>query len=360
MSNIEKKIQKAIPLIGTQFNHLTITRIDEERCYSKTNKYKRVYCFASCDCGSGEKSYELQAVKSGHTKSCGCSKFNNPLIMEDLTGKTFGRLTVVKRDIQRDRNRKSKGGNAHWLCRCSCGNPDLVSIGAYKLKTGETKSCGCLASETTAARNKIYSPKKNKTYLYKNNYQENDNGYVRFWDESGDNSFIVDKEDAEYVSQWYWRKSLPRRHGTEGYWISNAKQKDIDAGYPTTLRLHQMIAERKYGKYDKKLFVPDHINREHDDNTRKNIKLKSNMENSKNRNVSYSNTSGKTGVSYNKRDDDYDAYITVNYKTINLGSYKKFEDAVKARKDAEIKYGFTCDDVIPEYDHKINLDGTFK
>lgn len=349
---IKRKIQNALPLIGNKYNRLTIVGIDEERTNNSANTRRRVYCLAECECGSGIKSYDLQAVKTGHTKSCGCSKFNNPKIMEDLTGQTFGRLTVVKRDIERDKNRGTKGGNAHWLCQCSCGNSKLSSVTAYQLKTGETKSCGCYASEVIAERNRIYSPKQNKTYLYKNNQQHQENEYIRFWDEAGDNSFLVDKEDAEYISQWYWRKDPPRRHGTEGYWISNAKQKDIEAGYPTTLRLHQMIAERKYGKYDKALYMPDHINREHDDNTRKNIKLKPNIENTHNRNTSVTNTSGKTGVSYNKRDDDWNAYITVNYKTINLGSYKEYEDAVKARKEAEIKYGFTCDDVIPEYDYK--------
>lgn len=44
------------------------------------------------------------------------------------------------------------------------------------------------------------------------------------------------------------------------------------------------------------------------------------------------------------------ALITVNYKTKYLGKYKRFEDAVAARKEAELKYGFTCDDVVAEYD----------
>ena len=88
-----------------------------------------MFCFAICDCNENKKSYDLQAVKTGHTKSCGCSKFNNPLIMEDLTGKFFGRLKVIARDIVRDKNKNTKSGNAHWLCQCSCGNRDLVSVG---------------------------------------------------------------------------------------------------------------------------------------------------------------------------------------------------------------------------------------
>ena len=353
--DIEKRIENAMKLIGNKYNHLTIVGLDKERTYSNTNKYRHVYCFASCDCNNNVKSYDLIAIKTGHTKSCGCSKFNNPLIAEDLTGQTFGRLTVIKRDIERDKNRGAKGGNAHWLCQCSCGNPELSSVSAYGLKNGISKSCGCLASEITAERNRLYSSKYNRPSLYKDNIQEEGKNGVMFWDEAHNNSFIVDKEDAEYISQWYWRKEKPKNR-KEGYWVSNAKQEDIDKGYPTTLRLHQMIAERKYGKYDKELYVPDHLNRKHDDNTRKNIKLKTNIDNCKNRSTSKTNKSGKTGVYFDIHKNKWVASITENYKQMYLGSYKTFEEAVEARVKAEKKYGFTCDDIKPEYDYGVVND----
>ena len=44
------------------------------------------------------------------------------------------------------------------------------------------------------------------------------------------------------------------------------------------------------------------------------------------------------------------AYITVNYKTVYLGSFTNYSDAVKARLNAENRYGFTCDDKVAEYD----------
>lgn len=104
----------------------------------------------------------FNTVKTGHTMSCGCSKFNNPKVIEDLTGKNFGRLTVVERDFERDKNSKTKC-NAHWLCKCDCGNPILSSVTGYQLKTGHTQSCGCYASEQISKRNKKYSTKINDT-----------------------------------------------------------------------------------------------------------------------------------------------------------------------------------------------------
>ncbi len=53
-------------------------------------------------------------------------------------GSIFGRLTVIGLD-------ETKIGKAYWICNCSCGN--TVSVNAYNLKKGATKSCGCLKYE---------------------------------------------------------------------------------------------------------------------------------------------------------------------------------------------------------------------
>lgn len=53
----------------------------------------------------------------------------------DLTGITFGRLTVLEFS-HTCRNRKG-----HWRCSCSCGETTIVA--AYKLRSGHTSSCGC-------------------------------------------------------------------------------------------------------------------------------------------------------------------------------------------------------------------------
>ncbi len=61
---------------------------------------------------------------------------------EDLTGKTFGRLTVIKRA------ENGKGGHTRWLCQCECGNKTISQ--APDLKSGHTQSCGCLSKEKAA------------------------------------------------------------------------------------------------------------------------------------------------------------------------------------------------------------------
>lgn len=56
----------------------------------------------------------------------------------EMDGKTFGRLTVIRRD-------QSNDGRAYWLCRCACGNPKRVF--GKNLRNGMVRSCGCLQIE---------------------------------------------------------------------------------------------------------------------------------------------------------------------------------------------------------------------
>ena len=55
---------------------------------------------------------------------------------EDLTGQRFGYLTIIKKAG------KNKSDKILWLCKCDCGK--LKIIQGASLKSGRTKSCGCL------------------------------------------------------------------------------------------------------------------------------------------------------------------------------------------------------------------------
>lgn len=56
---------------------------------------------------------------------------------ENLVGKKFGRLLVIKYT-----NKRSKNIGVIWKCKCDCGN--ITFVIANNLKSGNTKSCGCL------------------------------------------------------------------------------------------------------------------------------------------------------------------------------------------------------------------------
>lgn len=64
----------------------------------------------------------------------------------DLTGKTFGRLTVIR--FVGSRQRTSRRKDCFWLCRCDHGDPSKepveIELRSDSLLKSKTRSCGCL------------------------------------------------------------------------------------------------------------------------------------------------------------------------------------------------------------------------
>ena len=58
----------------------------------------------------------------------------------DITGRRFGRLVVISRSYPNGKDRATR-----WLCQCDCGKEKIILRGS--LKSGSTKSCGCLQIE---------------------------------------------------------------------------------------------------------------------------------------------------------------------------------------------------------------------
>jgi len=79
----------------------------------------------------------------------------------DLTGRRFGRLTVLKKADH------SKKNPFYWICRCDCG----AEIGAWGscLTSGNTRSCGCFRKEIVSRlhKNKIVSKESIEKRLLK-------------------------------------------------------------------------------------------------------------------------------------------------------------------------------------------------
>lgn len=101
-------------------------------------KCGHTYCRCTCDCGN-ETIADANNIKKGATRSCGCyeveSRFHRKHF-EDLTGQTFGDLTVVEKT-----DKKASNGCVIWNCQCKCGN--FREVASNKLKRGDVISCGC-------------------------------------------------------------------------------------------------------------------------------------------------------------------------------------------------------------------------
>lgn len=74
------------------------------------------------------------------------TKGNTPTNHKDLRGKQFGRLTVVGKARNRNKN-----GDILWNCLCECGNK--IRVRTASLNNGNTKSCGCLKINNLCGEN---------------------------------------------------------------------------------------------------------------------------------------------------------------------------------------------------------------
>lgn len=84
----------------------------------------------------------------------------------------------------------------------------------------------------------------------------------------------------------------------------------------------------------------DHINGDKSDNRLCNIRLVNAKENARNRARSSKNTSGCTGVSWDKKSNKWHARISSNSGRVSLGVYDDIYDAIAARKQAEKELGY--------------------
>ena len=118
-------------LTGCRFGMLVALEATAER------KDECVVWRCRCDCCK-EIFVSSNKLRQQRITSCGCTpkqKSKSNVYGEDLTGVQFGRWTVLYRT-------ESKKNQTYWMCRCACGTERAVA--AYCLKSGSSRSCGCL------------------------------------------------------------------------------------------------------------------------------------------------------------------------------------------------------------------------
>ena len=139
------------------------------------------------------------------------------------------------------------------------------------------------------------------------------------------------KQDGFYIKKSYSSRAIiGKRAGYEanGYREININRKRY--------KEHHLVWFYHTGQLPN-MFI-DHIDRNKQNNDFNNLRLASNQENCCNKNV-YKNSSTKhRGISFIQKRNAFYAQIQVKGKKYNLGYYNSLPDAIKARKNAEIKY----------------------
>lgn len=219
--------------------------------------------------------------------------------MIDETGNQYGRLTVL--GLAGVRNNR-----AFWHCKCSCEAQTECDIMGKYLRSGETKSCGCLKREAYK-----YAVQAN----IKRNKIIEDSVYIHVFFNNSKEIMICDKKSWTKAKDITW-------HVTEG----NRVRGCVDG---KMVLFHDFILDFTPTE---KLMV-DHKNRNPLDNRLENLRIVERVINANNLTDNRkNNTSGCVGVY--KANNKWSAQI----RNERLGTFDTKEEAIKARKDAELKY----------------------
>lgn len=230
----------------------------------------------------------------------------------DIIGQKFNRLLVVEQ-VEDEIDAKSEKHKSRYKCLCDCGNYTIQR--GTDVKSGRVKSCGCLHREVSAKTiSESTHGKKYNEYDLSGNYGV---GYTFNGEE-----FYFDLEDYDKIKNICWYKN------SRGYLAGH----DISTG--KTVKMQNVILP-----HNKDGVVVDHINTHmKNDNRKNNLRIITQQKNTMNRKRPSNNTSVVTGVTFDKRQNKWTAYIGYNKKHIHLGYFTNKSDAIKARKDAEEKY----------------------
>lgn len=199
----------------------------------------------------------------------------------DITGQHFGRLIAV-REVEH------KNGLRHYLCHCDCGNEKILTV--RELRSGHTKSCGCLRNRPSKNRKNLAGLKfGHLTVLY-----------------------LSSKRSKDGRAVWHCQCSC----GT----MINIDSKSLLSGNTTSCGCKSLENKQRIDK----------LKEAHRINGILASTLKSK--------VRADNKTGVKGVYFNKRQEKYVAQIQVGKEHIYLGAFAKLQDAAEARKEAEEKY----------------------
>ena len=197
-------------------------------------------------------------------------------VHESLIGKRYGTLTVI------EQAEPSPAGQRRWLCKCDCGNSTITLTS--NLTTGHTKSCGCIKLNdltgqhigmlTVLERSEQYGSRgARKTPLWKCRC---DCGNITY--KATD---TLTNPDISMCADCAVKYAATKMRDSAGY---------VDGTQISRIKSDKLIA---------------------------------------------TNTSGARGVYLERKTGKWRARLRFKGKTYSFGTYANFEDAVKARKEAE-------------------------
>ena len=258
---------KYIDLTGQTFGYLTV--LDKADSGGKKGTFWRCQCV----CGNTHIT-DGSSLRRGKVHSCGCK-----LLKHDLTGQTFGYLTVLYRAP------KGEIPRSGWVCQCVCGKIH-ITLGE-SLRSGKIRSCGCQRHTKKLEGRKfglLTAVKKS----------DKKSGRFTLWE------CLCDCGNTTYVRT-----------------DSLLEGKQVSCG---CLRKEKSVANLSGDVAEKVGMV---------DGTKQSSLLS--------KKLPKNNKSGRRGVCWNERENCWRAYIGFQGAKYALGRFSKLEEAIAAREAAEKK-----------------------
>lgn len=222
--------------------------------------------------------------KTVHKKTtCGCAIRTTKY----QAGNKYGLLTII-----------SEGPKAEYMnkrqvwCKCDCGNENLTLVCTNNLISGNTSSCGCVGIES----------RKTHGMSHTRTYQIHEGMLRRCRPDLAEDFPYHAGKGIKVCEEW---------RSFEAFFADMGECPDglsIDRIDPS-------------GNYEKE-----------------NCRWATNSWQGYNKGLDPNNSSGKSGVSWYTQNEKWSAEIHVENQHIRLGMFSNFEDAVKAREEAELKY----------------------
>jgi len=270
----------------------------------------------------------------------------------DLTSSIINGWKVLYKIIEKDK--------IYWMCECTCDSnfnkPSYKIFTHQRLISKKAEKCICYKGIKQECEicgdikhNVIYRPQYNKVLCTKHNAQIKKYGYpiddnsrtiydindIIIYEDYAEivlynkdnilvNKAIIDLDDINLIKNYKW--NLLYNKDEFGYGYASTSVNGV------TLLLHKLITHTNED------IIIDHIDCNKLNCRKNNLRIANKSKNSQNRKPPVTNTSGFTGVAWNKNRNRWYAGITLNRECINLGSSKSLEEAVIMRIKGEIKY----------------------
>ena len=231
-----------------------------------------------CSCGT-EREVAERSLRSGTSQSCGCLRRERTeeALTHDLTGRTFGELKVLHRSAE-----AHSYGGTWWVCRCRCG--ELCHVPGTLLMTGRRTCCNGDVHRKYDATADITGRRFGRLVALK----------------------ALTKRDLRYSVIWLCRCDCGQ---------------EVEIPYNTLV--YGKVQSCGCKKREKDAALPAHLTRV----------AGTSVDRIKSKRLPENNDTGAKGVYWVK--GRWTARLVFQKKTYHLGSFDKYEDALKARRAAE-------------------------